>query len=329
MNSPFTGKEMRLVYDKRTWTFRGEKFGYIHSSWYCADSGEYFTSDDMDDVGFLQVTNQYRVKYGIPFSDEIAAIRSLYGVSAARMSLIMGFGANQWRNYESGEVPSVSNGRMIKSIMNPEVFLDMVHSSKHILEQKDYDKLIKRINSILECNDSRVFEQYETNRLFMCERGADNGFGERSLQKLKNILLYIIGQCGELFCTKMNKMLFYADFLAYRDMGMSLTGLSYRALNYGPVPERWDRIYSQFDEVRLEPKVNGDKEGMIFIPEGDADLSFFSAEELKILDLVCGRFSECSAAEISKISHEEPAWIECSSKHSRIPYEYAFRLKAI
>ncbi len=329
MKSPFTGKEMRLVHERRTWSFRGEKFDYIHSSWYCEGSGEYFTSDEMDDVGFLQVANQYRVKYGIPFKDEIISIRNSYGVSAARMSLIMGFGVNQWRSYESGEVPSVSNGRMIRSIMNPNTFLDIVHSSRYVLEQKDYDKLIKQIISIKECYDARMVEQYEVNRLFICERSVENGFGEKSLSKLRNILLYIIDRCGELFCTKMNKILFYADFLAYREIGMSLTGLSYKALNYGPVPERWDRIYSQFDEFYLEPRINGDKEGMVFVSKGQANLSLLSADELKILDLVCARFERCSAGEISKISHEEPAWIECAPEHKRIPYEYAFKLKAL
>jgi DNA-binding transcriptional regulator YiaG len=144
MRSPFTDKEMKLEYEKRTWKFRGEEYDYIHTSWLCEDTGERFTTDDTDTAGFIQVTNQYRTKYGIPFTDEIVAVRKKYNISASKMSLILGFGTNQWRHYEAGEVPSVSNGRMIRSIMNPDVFIDMVHSSKHILQPKDYEKIIRQ-----------------------------------------------------------------------------------------------------------------------------------------------------------------------------------------
>ena len=74
MKSPFTGKEMSIVYEDRLWKFRGEEFKYTHSAWLCADTGEMFTTEEMDDASYTQVTNQYRVKYGIPFTDEIIAV---------------------------------------------------------------------------------------------------------------------------------------------------------------------------------------------------------------------------------------------------------------
>ena len=86
MKSPYTGKEMKVVYEPRTWSFRGEEYTYIHTAYECEDSGELFTTSESDDAGFLQVTNQYRIRYGIPFTDEIIAVRKRYGVSAAKMS---------------------------------------------------------------------------------------------------------------------------------------------------------------------------------------------------------------------------------------------------
>ena len=74
----------------------------------------------------------YLAKFGIPYADEIVAVRKRYGISASKMSLILGFGTNQYRLYEQGEVPNVSNGRMISSIMNPKVMLSMLESSKNL-----------------------------------------------------------------------------------------------------------------------------------------------------------------------------------------------------
>lgn len=327
MKSPFTGKEMQLMYEKRIWNFRGEPYEYVHTAWLCADSGEKFTTDEMDDTGFLQVSNQYRVKYGIPFTDEIVAVRAKYGVSASRMSLILGIGVNQWRHYEAGEVPSVSNGRMIRSIMNPEVFRDYVRSARNLLGEKEYDRLLSGIDSIIsKGSDSEV---YDSARVFQCERGLTNGFAPQSLCRLKNVLLYVLEKSGEVFCTKMNKLLFYIDFLAYRRYGMAVTGLSYKALDYGPVPERWDRVYSQFDEIVQEPRRYGDKEGSVLVSTCRADMEQFSSSELEILEEVCSAFSDLTSVCLSDMSHKEEAWLQCRNDHKRISFEYAFQLKAI
>jgi uncharacterized phage-associated protein len=329
MKSPFTGKEMELMYESRTWKFRGEVYEYMHASWLCADTGERFTTDETDDAGYRQVTNQYRAKYGIPYTDEIIALRCKYGLSAAKMSLILGFGVNQWRSYEDGEVPSVSNGRMIRSIADPSVFLNILNSAKHVLGESDYMKISSRIQAIIETEQKSWISEYEHDRLFMCERGVENGYGITSVEKLRSVILTVLSQCGEVFCTKMNKLLFYIDFYSYRKTGKSLTGLTYRALPYGPVPERWDRIYGCFDEIVLEPRISGDKEGIVIVPVGASTPGLLNAEDLEIISFVCTRFKDSSAADISRISHEEEAWQECNSNRLRIPYEYAFKLKAV
>lgn len=329
MKSPFTGKDMKLVCEKRAWKFRGEAYEYTRRAWLCEDTGEQFTTDETDDVAYVNVTNQYRAKYGIPYVDEIVGIREAYGLSSAKMALILGMGVNQWRHYEDGEVPSVSNGRMIRSISNPNVFLEMVRSAKVQLSEREYNKLESRILDMCRKYQNDGYNRYDSSRIFMSPRGIENGFGRCSLDKLKNVMLWILEQCGNVFCTKMNKLLFYIDFLSYRNSGMSVTGLTYRALSYGPVPERWDRIYSQFDEILQEPRAIGDKEGIILVRQTDADMSWLTQAELEIIKVVCERFKDCSSSELSRLSHDEDAWQECISENKRIPFEYAFSLKAI
>lgn len=329
MKSPFTGKEMKIVYEDRTWNFRGEEYKYTHAAWLCADTGEQFTTDDMDDAGYMQVTNQYRAKYGIPYTDEIVAVRNAYSVSAAKMSQILGIGINQWRNYEAGEVPNVSNGRMIRSIMNPRAFLDYLTSAKNVLGEKDYIKISSKVAEMIKTNEDNGVIRYDLSRVFHSDRSIDNGFAPQSLDRLKNILLYVLERCGDTFYTKMNKLLFYADFVAYRQYGMAITGLSYRAIAHGPVPERWDRVYSQFDEIIQEPRAYGEKEGSVLIAKAPADTSLLTSAEIKVLDEICDKFSKCTSADLTGISHTENAWIDNVDGYKRIPFEFAFSLKAI
>lgn len=320
---------MKRVYEKRTWNFRGEQYEYEHIAWLCEDSGEQFTDDESDTAGFVQVTNQYRAKYGIPYTDEIIAVRQRYGISAAKMSLILGVGINQYRLYEQGEVPSVSNGRMIRSIMNPKVMLEMVESSKNELSVSEYEKIISKVQTIIASSEAYKMELYETRRLFTTPRGPENGYAQLSLNRLKNIMLYILNKCDDVWCTKMNKLLFYTDFLSYRERGMAMTGLSYRAIDFGPVPERWDRVYSEFPEVRQELRQVGDFVGSVLIASEESDYSMFTDAELKVLDSICTHFSKMSSREISRISHDEDAWLNHHDKHEHIPFDDAYMIKAI
>ncbi len=329
MKSPFTGKEMTRVCEKRVWNFRGEKFEYVHVYWRCKDTGESFTTDESDTAGYIQATNQYREKYGIPYSDEIIAIRRKYGISAAKMSLVLGIGVNQYRLYEQEEVPSVSNGRMIRSIMNPEVMLQMVESSENELSKNEYVKIVKRVKEMMLDEETESIEKYERERVFAGRRGSDNGYAPISLERLKNIMLFVLEKCGDVWCTKMNKLLFYMDFLSYRERGMAMTGLTYKAIEFGPVPERWDRVYSEFSEIRQELKQAGEFVGSVLKSDVKSDLAMFSDDELKVMEQVCSQFATCSSRDISRLSHEETAWVNHHETRSRIPFDEAFSLKAM
>ncbi len=329
MISPFTGGKVSLHWRWEDMEFRKDKIRVVVPYYICEDTKEQFTTTESDGVWMNQLHNHYCSKYGIPFTDEIIALRERYGISALKMSLILGFGENQWRRYEQEEIPSLSNGKMIRSIMNPKVFLDLVECSKSVLTEKEYEKITSKVMNVIATSEDFRIMNYERKRIFACERSEENGFAPLSLSRLKNIILYILGECGETFCTKMNKMLFYVDFLSYRETGMAMTGLTYRAIDYGPVPERWDRVYSQYDDIHQEPRVVGKFEGNVLTTTQSADLTIFTQGEIAILDVVCNKFKDVSSSDISAISHDERAWKEYHTNRMRIPYEKAFTLKAV
>ena len=327
--SPLTGKPLRVVYEPEKMKYRGEEYDCVYTSFRDDESGESFTTTESDGVWYNQVTNQYREKHGIPYQDEIASLRERYGVSASKMALILGFGTNQYRLYEEGEVPSESNGKMIRSAMNPKVFLELVKASRHQLSERDYAKISARVEAVIEQSERWRDEQREAARLFRCGRGMANGFAPQSAQRLKNLLLYVLGQMGETFQTKMNKVLFYIDFLSYRERGMAISGLAYQAIEFGPVPLRWDRVYSAFDEVEEQLRLVQGQECMALKAGAGADMSGFSEAEMAVIDQVCLRFKDLTSREVSKLSHAETAWKGHVGKAETIPFGEAFALVGV
>ena len=245
MISPFTGGEVKLCQEQRELVFRKEKFIYVAQFYVCVDTQEQFTTTELDEINISQVYNQYRTKYGIPFPDEIRAIRELYGLSASKMSEILGLGANQYRLYENGEIPSEAIGKTLKSIMSPMVFSTYVHNAENQFSAQDFAKICDKLEqAIKRIEDTPVVRIYN-----MVKRSSITGYAPQSQSKIKNILLYFIEKLGGVFTTKMNKLLFYADFCSYKRRGVGMTGLSYKAIQYGPVPEKWNVVYGSIEDI--------------------------------------------------------------------------------
>jgi hypothetical protein len=320
---------MKVVYEIEKEEYRGEEFEFTYISFRDDAEGESYTTTESDGIWLSQLTNQYRERHSIPYTDEIIALRERYGLSASKMSVILGFGTNQYRLYEDGEVPSESNGKMIRSAMNPLVFMDLVKSSRHQLTEKDYAKISARVKDVIAQSEQWHDEALLSEKLFLSSRGLGNGFAPQSAARLKNLLLYVLKQLGETYQTKMNKVLFYIDFLSYRERGIAISGLAYEALAFGPAPQRWDRVYSYFDEVDVHLRLVQGQECISLSADTDADISGFSEREIQIINTVCQKLKDMNSKEVSKLSHEETAWITHQKEHEHIPFKDAFSLKAM
>ena len=98
----------------------------------------------------------------------------------------------------------------------------------------------------------------------------------------------------------------------------------------GPVPERWDRVYSLVDDIEQMPieSKNGNS-GTKLVSALEFDEASLSEEELSCLAKVYETFKNKTPSTISEISHQEAAWLDNIGSHGRIDYDYAFSLKAL
>jgi putative zinc finger/helix-turn-helix YgiT family protein len=329
MKSPFTGGDIKLIKEKRTFEFRKLSFEIIYHYFKCIDTGEEFTNTELDELNTNQTYNQYREKEGIPFPDEITTIRSQYGLSATKMSDILGFGVNMYSKYEAGEIPSVSNGRIISVCKNPETFKKYFSRIMQQFVPKEQEEIMQKINNAVTSSILNAHEELEKCTVFgNIERGINTGYVAPNLEKARQMVLYFSQRCAP-FTTKMNKLLFYSDFLNFSRYGYSISGISYRAIQKGPVPYRYDSLYfNTSDIVTIEDVFFDDKSGERFVTDKEFNANIFSKEEFESLDAVFDRFKDVKTKDIVDISHEESAWKENIGTMSIIPYNFAFDLKA-
>ena len=84
--------------------------------------------------------------------------------------------------------------------------------------------------------------------------GSDNEEAKRALREL---ILFIADRCEDeptFGATKLNKILFYADFLSYALYGEPIAGVTYRKLERGPVPTILKLGSAFFDFLAYSPR---------------------------------------------------------------------------
>jgi uncharacterized phage-associated protein len=152
--------------------------------------------------------------------------------------------------------------------------------------------------------------------------GADN---RESRDRLRELILLIIerGQFDRSFGkTKLNKVVYYIDSLAFAKFGKSITGSIYEKNKYGPVPYGVERVYTQL--VKNSDAAYSYDSGNLhrLVPQRESDVSIFSSKEVKLIEDIVHSVEGMSTDEIVRLSHGK-AW-EAVDMHEPIPYEATF-----
>jgi transcriptional regulator with XRE-family HTH domain len=332
MKSPLTGKEIRLQIEERNLSFRKEEFPVQYHYYLCEDSNEQFTTPELDELNIIQVHNLYRKKHNLPFPDELKLIREKYAISAVKMAEVLGFGINMYRAYENGEIPSDSNARLIQLASDPEELKKLVILS-NVFEGKDKEKVLRKIDELIE--DKNAIILYDQVSFLMGSSRPDefNGFKKPDLEKYLHVLVHFAVNIRPMK-TKLNKLMFYTDFLHYKNHCISITGSQYRALPYGPVPANYSSLieYAEsYGYIKTEYKWiirnNEDVLSEIYHPGlRTFDPELFTEVELQTLNKVCDLFKNSNTAQIVNKSHEEIGWKKNIAQQELINYNYGFEL---
>lgn len=328
---PYCDGQAEMKKESRELNFRKESFKVVAHYYSCNKCLEEFTTTETDTITILQAHNQYREKHCIPFVEDILAIRDKYELPANKMSEVLGLGINGYSNYEKGEIPTPAIGTLINTIANPIVFLGLLHRAKDVFNKNAFTKAKEKVEYLIQKEKEINPFYFKINQY--SDANNFTGFKKPNLDKLANVLIAFILKCNPDFNDrlKLNKLLFYVDFYHYKLVGFSLTGLSYRAIQYGPVPTCYDNIYTYFENEGVicsnwtKGENGSGKE--LFQTNGEFDTKQHSTEELEAIDAIISKYKNISTWDLVDISHTEKAWVELHNHKSVISYqEYAFDL---
>ncbi|MFR0781265.1 MAG: Panacea domain-containing protein [Zhenhengia sp.] len=140
----------------------------------------------------------------------------------------------------------------------------------------------------------------------------------------KAILFLLVGEGQPVYKTKLNKLLFYAQFLYAQKKYGDLIEKKFIKDYYGPVIADIDHELSILQQYGLIDMDNNGY-GTLIYPLVKFKDDNYTCQEREVLQAVVERFRGISASCISERSHGEQLWIERQLKQE-IPLEEAYKL---
>ena len=112
--------------------------------------------------------------------------------------------------------------------------------------------------------------------------------------------------------TKLAKLLYFADFASYYFYSKSMSGMRYKKIDYGPVPDSYFRVFEELEQkaqidVKAEAHIDG--KNMYCITENivseRSKLDLLSSEEITLIGKIWDKWKDANTQEIVQYTHEQ------------------------
>lgn len=157
------------------------------------------------------------------------------------------------------------------------------------------------------------------------ERGIMPNY-EKYKEMILAFLRSIATPDGKIPKTKLAKLVYLADFSWFYKKLESMSGMQYRKIQYGPVPDSYFRAIDELEEsgkIVIDRKSSEGKE-MLLIAESQSNvnekMSFLSKAELVLIQNIAKKWKDKKTNEIVNFTHNQLPYL-ISRDNEIIPYE--------
>lgn len=318
----FNDEEFKKADGTVTHEIKNEKFEESVEKLICQKCGEEIIEDEVFDRSLLNAFNTYRKKHNLLLPEEIENILETYDLSQRALSRLLGWGEVTINRYLNGSLQDKAHDQMLSFITQPDNMLELLEKNKGNVSDKVHKKTKEKAEELLLKNsltDNIIIKKLQT--LPNIYRGNK----KFDIDKFYNIILFYSQNIQKLWKTKLLKLIFYAEFLNFKQNKTSIAGTSFIHWEHGPVPKRiyalLDILIEDYNVIELQD-VSEFYNGSIVINKKEFNSSLFCKEELETLNFILNKFKDYTSNDLCQLTHKETAYIE--TKHNEfISYDFA------
>ncbi len=326
LSCPSCKQDTRLTRVPGTETIpvRGELIPVEVERYQCLACGTQFPDPAFDPQA--AALREYRRRRGMLQREQIRALRQEYGLSQRELSGLLGFGGATLSRYENGALQDDAHDALLRLAREPENMLRIVERDRDSLDPGKRAELTGRLR----------WEAGRAGLIRLIGRGGlyagPNPFnGERALdlKRLANAVKILCFR-ADVPRTRLNRLLFYADFKHYQREGRGITGLGYLRLPSGPAPDSYEVVYHRM--AALDPDLTAaedptlEEDRIVFRCEQEPDRTLISFDELRTLIEVDAFFKTHTSAMLCRFALGEDG-VQRTAVGELISYEHARRLR--
>lgn len=316
--------ELEVINRNENIVVRGEEISVPVEYFKCSECGSEFNDPKSVHDPLELAYRIYRNHHSMMQPESIRQFREQYGVTQLELSNLLGLGGATLSRYENGALQDEAHDTMLRLVMEPQNFLELIEEKPIVFSERKRERILQLLKEITGEYEKSLLAIYEA-RFGSYPIDINSGYQSLNISKLFNEIIF--------FCkgdrvpkTKLNKLLFYADFKHFKEYTISITGVQYAHLPYGPAPDHYQlylaTLLDEENAVSVEEQPFNGYSGEYLSSIKEPDLSVFSTTEIKVLALVKEYFNPLNASEISELSHKERGY-QVTKDGQLISYEYA------
>ncbi|WP_171037792.1 Panacea domain-containing protein [Dyadobacter luticola] len=202
------------------------------------------------------------------------------------------------------------------------------YREKYRIPFPEVNKLVAKAEQIIAENNKNPWDLLFVDQIFENQAPSKfNGYRRPDLERISNMISFFDSKVKGLYKTKLNKLLFYADFMAYSRTGFAISGISYRAIQFGPVPSQYQKMYIKLcDDAKLtveQVEVGNGNYGELITSKDHFNDALFTKSEIDVLQSVCDTYGKMLTTELVEASHLEKGWLDNQAAKSYINFQEA------
>ena len=320
--------ETKVITKRESYDVCGESIEVDAQILVCAECGEEFYCEELDNATLIRAYNEYRRRHKLLLPEEIKKIREQYGLSQRSFAKLLNWGDKTICRYENGSIQDKAHNSLLLFLREPENMRTYLTENEIVLDERQKAKLLDTVDKLEQDKEYRVGRRF-FEIFFSRIPSEENGFKGFDYEKLCAMVLFFAHKSTGLLKTKLMKLLNYSDMVFYKENGISISGLKYAHLPYGPVPDNFDIILGKMAAdhlAHIEVIYDGAYEKHQVVPECDVPEGVLSDSEVEMLNRIYEKFKSFGSVEISDYSHKEKGY-NATKTGQIISYAYAMDIE--
>ena len=308
-------RETRVVEREETYAVRDRKITVAVKVALCSRCGQSIGSDEADREILDAVHAEYRRQADLLTPARIKEIRKRYRLSQKSLAALLGMSEATINRYERGQLQDQAHDMAIRACEKPDIVRDLLERRGHLLSEWQRKRVAQALAGVAEPDGTWLDMIGQGSWVQAANEVSDRtGFRRFDVNRFASVVVWFCERLDGVFRTAINKLLFYADFLAFKTATVSLTGTAYRKAPLGLVPTDYGKLLGWMEDegvlVCREVEFSNGNTGYRYYPGPKADSvkTEFSEHEQEVLKHVADELGKLTARAISDRSHQESAW---------------------